>query len=195
MPLTKISSKKPCYTYGHGPLINLLQGCHTTHSLLFRGFLGFAGGGGVQQQSATQTLRIHFLGFEGFAIQSHIEGDLTWALSRDGREDPCNRESAPRRPSRAELSVHLTVLDEILVRFLSRKAPRSKFWRILGEKCGEKLVKCFANLRPSISRKGERKKFHEKSSTNSTNHDTKFVHCEALGACGGTKIWQISPWA
>ena len=42
----------------------------------------------------------------------------------------------------------------------------------------------FADFRPSISRKSGRKKFHEKSSTNSTSNETKFFHSETLGAWG-----------
>ena len=37
---------------------------HSAHSLLFRGCRGSAGGGGAQQQCATQALRVHFLGIE-----------------------------------------------------------------------------------------------------------------------------------
>ena len=42
-----------------------LRCCHSTHSLLFRVFVGVAGGGGFQQQFATQTLRVHLLGIHG----------------------------------------------------------------------------------------------------------------------------------
>ena len=35
MTMTKISSKRTCYTYGHGPLINLLQSCQS--ELVWRG--------------------------------------------------------------------------------------------------------------------------------------------------------------
>ena len=39
MTMTKISSKKTCYTYGHDPLINLSQ--HTTASSTWTMFLSF----------------------------------------------------------------------------------------------------------------------------------------------------------
>ena len=62
----------------------------------------------------------------------------------------------------------------------AEKAPRAK---VLGEKCGENLAKNFADVRPSISRKIGRKKFHEKSSANSTSHEIRFFHRETPGAC------------
>ena len=55
----------------------------------------------------------------------------------------------------------------------------------VGEKCGENLAKKFADFRPSISR---RKKFHEKSSTDSTSHEIKFFHRETLGAWGHNHV-------
>ena len=68
------------------------------------------------------------------------------------------------------------------------KSPESKiqvkFFADIGEKCGEHLAKHFADFRPSISAKNGRKKFHEKSSTNFTIHETKFFHRETLGAWG-----------
>ena len=58
----------------------------------------------------------------------------------------------------------------------------------MGEKRGENLAKCFANFRPSISMKSGRKKFHEKSTTHSTSHETKLFHSETLGAWGHKKL-------
>ena len=46
------------------------------------------------------------------------------------------------------------------------KSPKSeilaKIFADMGEKCGEKMAKIFADFRPSISRKSGRKKFHGK---------------------------------
>ena len=71
------------------------------------------------------------------------------------------------------------------------KSPESeilvKFFPDMGEKCGENLAKNFADFRPSISRTFGRKKFHEKSSANSTSHEIEFFHSETLGACGHNK--------
>ena len=59
----------------------------------------------------------------------------------------------------------------------------------VGEKRGENLAKFLADFHPSVSKKSGRKTFHEKSSTNSTSHETKFIHCETLGAWGhNTKV-------
>ena len=46
----------------------------------------------------------------------------------------------------------------------------AKFFADMGENCGEKMAKLFADFRPSISRKSGRKKFHEKLGTNSAGH-------------------------
>ena len=68
------------------------------------------------------------------------------------------------------------------------KSPESeilaKFFADMGEKCGEKMAKCFADFRPSISRKSGRKKFHEKLATNSAGRKIKFFHRETLGVWG-----------
>ena len=89
---------------------------------------------------------------------------------------------------------------------LGRKAPRAKFWRkisptwatnpaknwrifrrfssfIFQEKWAQERRK-IGDFRPSFSRRSGRKKFHEKSSTNSTGHETKFFHHETLGVWG-----------
>ena len=66
------------------------------------------------------------------------------------------------------------------------KSPKSetlaKTFADMGEKHGENLANFFGDFCPSISRKSVHKKFHEKSSTNSTSHETKFFHRETLGA-------------
>ena len=55
----------------------------------------------------------------------------------------------------------------------------------MGENRGENLAKLFTDFRPAIFRKSGRKKFHiKKSLTTSTSHETKFFHCESLGAWG-----------
>ena len=56
----------------------------------------------------------------------------------------------------------------------------------MGEKCGEKMAKLFADFRPSISRKSERKKFHEKLATNSAVKSNSFT--ARLWEFGGTTI-------
>ena len=78
----------------------------------------------------------------------------------------------------------------------------AKFFEEIGEKCGEILVKFFAEFRPSISRENGRKTFHEKSSTFSTVHQIKFFHCCNSGGVGvqllaaeflvipGPRFWQ-----
>ena len=76
--------------------------------------------------------------------------------------------------------------------YVRPKSPESeiaaKNFADMGEKRGENLAKFFAKFRPSISRRSGRKKFHEKSMTNSTSHETKFFHRETLGAWGHN-IW------
>ena len=54
----------------------------------------------------------------------------------------------------------------------------------MGEKCGEKMAKCSADFRPSISRKRGRKKFHKKLATNSAGREIKLLHRETLGVWG-----------
>ena len=54
----------------------------------------------------------------------------------------------------------------------------------MGEKCGEKMAKFFADFCPSISRKSGRKIFHEKLARNSAGREIKFFHCETLGVWG-----------
>ena len=72
------------------------------------------------------------------------------------------------------------------------KSPKSEslanFFVDMGEKCGEKMAKCFADFRPSISRKSGRKKFHEKLATNSARSAIKFFHRETLGVWGHQKL-------
>ena len=58
----------------------------------------------------------------------------------------------------------------------------------MGEKCGEKMAKIFADFRPSISRKSGRKKFHEKLGTDSAGHEIKFFHRETLGVWGHNSV-------
>ena len=57
----------------------------------------------------------------------------------------------------------LAVLESTLSSFFMRKSPESeilaKFFTDMGEKCGEKMAKIFADFRPSISRKSGRKHF------------------------------------
>ena len=68
------------------------------------------------------------------------------------------------------------------------KSPESeileKFFADMGEKCGEKMAKFFADFRPSISKKSGRKTFHEKLATNSAGREIKFFHRETLGVWG-----------
>ena len=52
------------------------------------------------------------------------------------------------------------------------------------QKCGENLAKQLAAFHSSTSRKSGRKKFHAKSSTDSTSRETKFFNRETLGAEG-----------
>ena len=59
----------------------------------------------------------------------------------------------------------------------------AKFFADMGEKFGERMAKFFADFRPSISRKSGRKKL----ATNMAGHETKFFHCETLGAWGRKK--------
>ena len=56
----------------------------------------------------------------------------------------------------------------------------------MGEKLSAKIWRNFSprNSSSTISRESRREKFHEKSSTNSTSHETEFFHCEALKAWG-----------
>ena len=55
-------------------------------------------------------------------------------------------------------------------------------WRKFGEN--------FADFRPSISKRSGRKKSHEKVPTNSASCETRFFHCETLGAWG---LWHFKP--
>ena len=68
---------------------------------------------------------------------------------------------------------------------ITRKRPGSetqaKILADIGEKRGKNLAKTVADFCPSISRQSGRKKFHEKSSTICTSHETTFVHRETLG--------------
>ena len=68
------------------------------------------------------------------------------------------------------------------------KSPESeilaKFFADMGEKCGEKMAKFFADFRPSIFRKSGRRKFHKKLATNSGGREIKFFHRETLGGWG-----------
>ena len=59
-----------------------------------------------------------------------------------------------------------------LFSFFLPKVPRAKLIADFGEKCGETLARNVADFRPSISRKSGRKRFHEKSSTTFTSHET-----------------------
>ena len=72
------------------------------------------------------------------------------------------------------------------------KSPESeiaaKIFADMGEKCGEKMAKYFADFRPSISKKSGCKKFHEKLATNSAGREIKFFHRETLGV-GGHKMF------
>ena len=90
-----------------------------------------------------------------------------------------------------QTSFFLSVANSI-VRNFRPKNPESeiaaKNFANVGEKRGENLAKFLADFRPSISKKSGRKKFHEKSSTNSTSHETKFFHCKTLGAWGHKKL-------
>ena len=54
----------------------------------------------------------------------------------------------------------------------------------MGEKCGENVVKNVADIRPAISREIGRKKFHKKSSANSTSQNSFTAR---LWELGGTK--------
>ena len=62
----------------------------------------------------------------------------------------------------------------------------------MGEKCGEKMAKFFADFRPSISRNSGRKKFHEKLVTNLAGREIKFFHRETLGVWGH-KFFSATP--
>ena len=68
----------------------------------------------------------------------------------------------------------------------------AKFFADMGEKCCEKMAKCFADFRPSISRKSGREKFHEKLATNSAGREIKFFHRETLGVWGHNN-WRCQP--
>ena len=57
----------------------------------------------------------------------------------------------------------------------------AKFFDDMGDKCGEKMAKFFADVRPSISKKSGRKKLHQKLATNSAGREIKFFHRETLG--------------
>ena len=57
----------------------------------------------------------------------------------------------------------------------------------------QKLAKKCSDFCPLISRKIGCKKFHEKSSANSTSHEVKFFHHETLGAWG-TKSFVCLYW-
>ena len=75
----------------------------------------------------------------------------------------------------------IAYVEDAYVPFL---APR---FRYRNTPCAsETFAKSFADFRASISRKSGHKKFHEKSSTNSTSRDTNFFHGERLweGAWG-----------
>ena len=73
--------------------------------------------------------------------------------------------------------------QEIVPKSPESKIP-AKFFADMGEKCGEKMAKFFADFRPSISKKRGRKKFHEKLATNSAGREIKFFHRETLGVGG-----------
>ena len=68
------------------------------------------------------------------------------------------------------------------------KSPESKilakFFADMDKKCGEKMVKFFADFRPSISRKSGHKRFHEKLATDSAGREIKLFHRETLGVWG-----------
>ena len=68
------------------------------------------------------------------------------------------------------------------------KSPESEilanFFADMGEKCGERMAKIFADFRPSISRKSGRETFHEKLATNSAGREITFFHRETLGVWG-----------
>ena len=78
------------------------------------------------------------------------------------------------------------------------QSPESEILAIFfadnGEKCGEKMAKCFADFRPSISRKSGRKKFHEKMATNSAGRGIKFFHRETLGVWGHNRLRLSLKW-
>ena len=82
------------------------------------------------------------------------------------------------------LAVQCRCAADSVSSYFMPKGPKSeilaKFFADMGEKCGEKLAKYFADFRPSISRKSGRKKFHEKLATNSAGREIKFFHCETL---------------
>ena len=60
--------------------------------------------------------------------------------------------------------------------------PRERNSGEIFRRDGQKMRR--KNVRPSISRKGGRKKFHEKLATNSAGREIKFFHRETLGVWG-----------
>ena len=77
------------------------------------------------------------------------------------------------------------------VRYAERPRERNsgEILRRHGRKMRRKIGKIFRrlssfNFQDSGVRRSGRKKFHQKSSTNSTSHETKFFHSETLGASG-----------
>ena len=74
-----------------------------------------------------------------------------------------------------------------LVPAIPQSEVLAKFFKEIGEKCGEILANFFADFRPSMSRENGRKKCHEKSSTFSTVHQIKFFSLLQLWGPRGPK--------
>ena len=71
--------------------------------------------------------------------------------------------------------------------FLGRKAPRAKFWRKMlptRAKMRRKFGEVFRRFSSFNFQEKWAQEIHEKSSTNSTSHATKFFHRKTLGAWG-----------
>ena len=80
--------------------------------------------------------------------------------------------------------LHAMLSDQITYAEKPQERNSGKFFADMGEKCGEKMAKFFADFRSSIFRKSGRKKFHEKLATNSAGREIKFFHRETLGVWG-----------
>ena len=76
--------------------------------------------------------------------------------------------------------------------FVMPKSPESEILVKFSPTPAKTAAKNWRNLSPilvlQVPGKSGRKKFHEKSSTNFTSHETKFFHCET-GSLWGTTFW------
>ena len=111
-------------------------------------------------------------------------------LDPEGNALSCQTCQAPfRRMSETPTTTTSQKSIVIHLHFVMPKSGKSevlaKCFADMGEKCGEHFSKNFADVRPSISRRSGRKKFHKKMFTNSASRETKLFHREpTLGAWG-----------